>query len=220
MLKNIFTILYKDYRIELSQSHLFFSVVLYLLSSIYIIYLAFQPLGVSNVETWVSIFWVIILFGAITVVSKSFFQESYKRNYYYYYLFTPDELIFSKLIYNFIFLFFVSIFSFIFFSFFIGNIIQSSTFFITLLILGSLSISNCLTLVSAIGYQVKNNSIIISVLSFPVIIPILLILIKISKLSSSEFSFNLIQDDIYLLILLNIIMISITKVLFNFLWRN
>ena len=220
MLKNIFTILYKDYRIELSQSHLFFSVVLYLLSSIYIIYLAFQPLGVSNIETWVSVFWVIILFGAITVVSKSFFQESYKRNYYYYYLYTPDELIFSKLIYNFIFLFFVSIFSFILFSFFIGNIIQSSAFFITLLVLGSLSISNCLTLVSAIGYQVKNNSIIISVLSFPVIIPILLILIKISKLSSSEFSFNLIQDDIYLLILLNIIMISITKVLFNFLWRN
>ena len=220
MLKNIFTILYKDYRIELSQSHLFFSVVLYLLSSIYIIYIAFQPLGISNVETWVSIFWVIILFAAITVVSKSFFQESYKRNYYYYYLFTPDELIFSKLIYNFIFLFFVSIFSFIFFSFFIGNIIQSPIFFVTLLLLGSLSISNCLTLVSAIGYQVKNNSIIISVLSFPVIIPILLILIKISKLSSSEFSFNLIQDDIYLLILLNIIMMSITKILFNFLWRN
>ena len=220
MLKNILTILYKDYRIELSQSHLFFSVVLYLLSSIYIIYIAFQPLGISNVETWVSIFWVIILFAAITVVSKSFFQESYKRNYYYYYLFTPDELIFSKLIYNFIFLFFVSIFSFIFFSFFIGNIIQSPIFFVTLLLLGSLSISNCLTLVSAIGYQVKNNSIIISVLSFPVIIPILLILIKISKLSSSEFSFNLIQDDIYLLILLNIIMISITKILFNFLWRN
>tara|TARA_Y100001968_G_C19413970_1_gene747920 strand:+ start:817 stop:1479 length:663 start_codon:yes stop_codon:yes gene_type:complete len=220
MLKNIFTILYKDYRIELSQSHLFFSVVLYLLSSIYIIYIAFQPLGISNVETWVSIFWVIILFAAITVVSKSFFQESYKRNYYYYYLFTPDELIFSKLIYNFIFLFFVSIFSFIFFSFFIGNIIRSPIFFVTLLLLGSLSISNCLTLVSAIGYQVKNNSIIISVLSFPVIIPILLILIKISKLSSSEFSFNLIQDDIYLLILLNIIMISITKILFNFLWRN
>jgi len=220
MLKNIFTILYKDYRIELSQSHLFFSVVLYLLSSIYIIYIAFQPLGISNVETWVSIFWIIILFAAITVVSKSFFQESYKRNYYYYYLFTPDELIFSKLIYNFIFLFFVSIFSFIFFSFFIGNIIQSPIFFVTILLLGSLSISNCLTLVSAIGYQVKNNSIIISVLSFPVIIPILLILIKISKLSSSEFSFNLIQDDIYLLILLNIIMISITKILFNFLWRN
>ena len=54
MLKNISTILYKDYRIELSQSHLFFSVVLYLLSSIYIIYIAFQPLGVPNIETWVS----------------------------------------------------------------------------------------------------------------------------------------------------------------------
>ena len=60
----------------------------------------------------------------------------------------------------------------------------------------------------------------ISILSFPVIIPILILLIKLSKISSSEFSWNLIQDDIYLLILLNIILVVLTKVLFSFLWRN
>jgi heme exporter protein B len=77
-----------------------------------------------------------------------------------------------------------------------------------------------LTLVSAIGHQVKNNSIIISVLSFPIILPILLLLIKISKISSTEFSWNLVQDDIYLLFLLNIILLALTKILFTFLWRN
>ena len=171
-------------------------------------------------ESWISIFWIIILFGAITSISKSFFQESNKRNYYYYYLYSPDELILSKLIYNFIFLSLISLFTFGVFILLIGNVIVSTSFFLCLLVLGSFSISNCLTLVSAIGHQVKNNSIIISVLSFPIILPILLLLIKISKISSIEFSWNLVQDDIYLLILLNIILLALTKILFTFLWRN
>jgi len=220
MLKKIFTILYKDYRIELVQSHLFFSLGLYLISSIYIIYVSFQPFGILDMESWISIFWIIILFGAITSISKSFFQESNKRNYYYYYLYSPDELILSKLIYNFIFLSLISLFTFGVFILLIGNVIVSTSFFLCLLVLGSFSISNCLTLVSAIGHQVKNNSIIISVLSFPIILPILLLLIKISKISSTEFSWNLVQDEIYLLILLNIILLALTKILFTFLWRN
>jgi len=77
-----------------------------------------------------------------------------------------------------------------------------------------------LTLVSAISYQVRNNSAIMSVLSFPIILPILLILIKITKIAASNFSWNLVQDDIYLLILLNIITLSLSKILFGYLWRN
>ncbi len=220
MISKIFAILYKDFKIEINQSHLFFSVGLYVISSIYIIYISYQPTGILSLEHWVSIFWVIILFSSISAVSKSFFQESGNRNYYYYYVLSPDELIFSKLIYNFLFIVFVTFLTFIIFSFLLGNFIYSFSFFLSLLFVGALSISNCLTLISAIGHQVKNNSILISVLSFPVIIPILLLLIKLSKISSSEFSWNLIQDDFYLLILLNIILVAMTKILFSYLWRN
>ena len=220
MISKIFAILYKDFKIEINQSHLFFSVGLYVVSSIYIIYISYQPTGILSLEHWVSIFWVIILFSSISAVSKSFFQESGNRNYYYYYVLSPDELIFSKLIYNFLFIVFVTFLTFIIFSFLLGNFIYSFSFFLTLLFVGALSISNCLTLISAIGHQVKNNSMLISVLSFPVIIPILLLLIRLSKISSSEFSWNLIQDDFYLLILLNIILVAMTKILFSYLWRN
>ena len=220
MISKILAILYKDLKIELNQSHLLFSVGLYVISSIYIIYISYQPTGILSSENWVSIFWVIILFSSISAVSKSFFQESGNRNYYYYYILSPDELIISKLIYNFLFIVFVTFLTFILFNFLFGNFIQSYSFFISLLLIGSLSISNCLTLISAIGHQAKNNSMLISILSFPVIIPILILLIKLSKISSSEFSWNLIQDDIYLLILLNIILVVLTKILFSFLWRN
>ena len=220
MISKILAILHKDLKIELNQSHLFFSVGLYVISSIYIIYISYQPTGILSSEHWVSIFWIIILFSSISAVSKSFFQESGYRNYYYYYVLSPDELIISKLIYNFLFIVFVTFLTFILFTFLFGNFIQSYFFFISLLLIGSLSISNCLTLISALGHQVKNNSMLISILSFPVIIPILILLIKLSKISSSEFSWNLIQDDIYLLILLNIILVALTKILFSFLWRN
>ena len=220
MISKIFAILYKDFKIEINQSHLFFSVGLYVISSIYIIYISYQPTGILSLEHWVSIFWVIILFSSISAVSKSFFQESGNRNYYYYYVLSPDELIFSKLIYNFLFIVFVTFLTFIIFSFLLGNFIYSFSFFLSLLFVGALSISNCLTLISAIGHQAKNNSMLISVLSFPIIIPILLLLIRLSKISSSEFSWNLIQDDFYLLILLNIILVAMTKILFSYLWRN
>ena len=220
MMKKIFIIIKKDLKIDISQGHMFFSVALYLISSIFVVYLSFGSLGIKDLNTWVSLFWVIILFGAITSISKSFLYESKNRNYYYYFLFTPTELILSKLIYNFIFLSLLCFVAFGFYSLLVGNFIQSISFFILFLFIGAFSISNCLTLISAISNQVRNNSAIMSVLSFPVILPILLILINISKISASEFSWNLVEDDIYLLILLNIIVLVLSKILFGFLWRS
>ena len=220
MMKKIFIIIKKDLKIDISQGHMFFSVALYLISSIFVVYLSFGSLGIKDLNTWVSLFWVIILFGAITSISKSFLYESKNRNYYYYFLFTPTELILSKLIYNFIFLSLLCFVAFGFYSLLVGNFIQSISFFILFLFIGAFSISNCLTLISAISNQVRNNSAIMSVLSFPIILPILLILINISKISASEFSWNLVEDDIYLLILLNIIVLVLSKILFGFLWRS
>ena len=220
MLKKIFIIIKKDLKIDLSQGHMFFSVALYLISSIFIVYLSFGSLGIKDLNTWVSLFWVIILFGAINSISKSFLYESKNRNYYYYFLFTPTELILSKLIYNFIFLSLLCFVAFGFYSLLVGNFIKSTSFFVLFLFIGAFSISNCLTLISAISNQVRNNSAIMSVLSFPIILPILLILINISKISASEFSWNLVEDDIYLLILLNIIVLVLSKILFGFLWRS
>ena len=61
---------------------------------------------------------------------------------------------------------------------------------------------------------------IIGILSFPIIIPILKILVDLSKISYIEYSWNVIEDDFYILVLLNIIAVSLSNFLFRFLWRN
>jgi len=219
MIKKILIILAKDLKIDLNHSHLFLSVVLYLVSSIFIIYVSFNFIEINEFDVWISLFWIVILFGSIASISKSFFHESYKRNYYYYYLFSPSELIIAKLIYNFLFLFILFFLSFGLYSLLLGNLF-SSNFIFFLLFLGAISISNCLTLISAISYQVQRNSMLIGILSFPIIIPIIKILLDLSKNTYVEFSWNVIEDDFYILVLLNIIAISLSNFLFKFLWKN
>ena len=219
MLKKIINILYKDIKIDLSLKHLFLSVALYLVSAIYIIYVTFDFSEIYEFDIWVSLFWIVVLFVSITSISKSFFHESHNRNYYYYYLFSPSELIIAKLIYNFIFLLILFFIAITFYSFLLGNLFLSKYIFL-LLFLGAFSISNCLTLVSAISFQVKRNSVIIGILSFPVIIPILKILIDISKVSHINSSWNVIENDFYILLLINIIAVSLSYILFNYLWKN
>ena len=219
MLKKIINILYKDIKIDLSLKHLFLSVALYLVSAIYIIYVTFDFSEIYEFDIWISLFWIVVLFVSITSISKSFFHESHNRNYYYYYLFSPSELIIAKLIYNFIFLLILFFIAIAFYSLLLGNLIISKYIFF-LLFLGAFSISNCLTLVSAISFQVKRNSVIIGILSFPVIIPILKILIDISKVSHINSSWNVIENDFYILLLINIIAVSLSYILFNYLWKN
>jgi len=219
MIKKILIILAKDLKIDLNHSHLFLSVVLYLVSSIFIIYVSFNFIEINEFDVWISLFWIVILFGSIASISKSFFHESYKRDYYYYYLFSPSELIIAKLIYNFLFLFILFFLSFGLYSLLFGNLF-SSNFIFFLLFLGAISISNCLTLISAISYQVQRNSMLIGILSFPIIIPIIKILLDLSKNTYVEFSWNVIEDDFYILVLLNIIAISLSNFLFKFLWKN
>lgn len=219
MIKKIFIILAKDLKIDLNLRHLFLSVALYLVASIYIIYVTFNFVGINEFNTWISLFWIVILFVSISSISKSFFHESSRRNYYYYYLFSPSELIFAKLIYNFLFLLILFFLAFGVYSILLGNLFNSNFIFF-LLFVGSLSVSNCLTLISAIAYQVQRNSMIIGILSFPIIIPILKILVDLSKISYIEYSWNVIEDDFYILVLLNIIAVSLSNFLFRFLWRN
>ena len=134
MIKKIFIILAKDLKIDLNLRHLFLSVALYLVASIYIIYVTFNFVGINEFNTWISLFWIVILFVSISSISKSFFHESSRRNYYYYYLFSPSELIFAKLIYNFLFLLILFFLAFGVYSILLGNLFNSNFIFFLLFV--------------------------------------------------------------------------------------
>jgi heme exporter protein B len=58
------------------------------------------------------------------------------------------------------------------------------------------------------------------ILSFPIIIPFLLILIKTSKKAMDGIDISLMYTDLMLLVLMNLLVATMAYVLFPFLWKE
>ena len=80
--KEVKALIGKDIKLELKQKYVLNGILLYLLSTIFVTYLAFE--NVITPETWNSLFWIILLFVGVNGISKSFVQESPARYLYYY----------------------------------------------------------------------------------------------------------------------------------------
>ena len=73
MTKTIFALLKKDLLLELRQQHSFYGILLYVASTIFVLYLSINnPEG----EVWNGLFWIIQLFVCVNAVAKSLSMEA------------------------------------------------------------------------------------------------------------------------------------------------
>jgi heme exporter protein B len=218
MSKQIFTLLKKDLLLELRQQHTFYGVLLYIASTIFVLYLSMDE---PEANTWNSLFWVIQLFVCINTVAKSFLQESRGRMLYFYSVASPVDFIVSKLLYNIILMFLMSVISLLLFIIFLNNPVSNTLRFTGIVILGGTSISMVFTLMSAIAAKAQQNAALIAILGFPVILPQLLLLMRLSKTAFAEvFKSGAILQLSALIAGLDILVIVMAIILFPYLWKE
>src|SRR5206468_136168 len=145
-------------------------------ATVFICYLSFR--NIIEVSVWNALFWIIIVFASINSSAKSFLQESRGRMLYYYTLTGPREFVLSKIIYNSALMLVLSLICFGFYSLFLGNIVENLPLFLLILVLASVGISSLLSMMSAIASKAHNNFTIMAILSFPIIMPILIVTIR------------------------------------------
>jgi heme exporter protein B len=208
----------KEVRLELKQKYVINGILLYLVSTIFVTYLAFED--VISAETWNSLFWVILLFVAVNGISKSFAQESPARHLYYYTLASPQSIVLSKILYNLLLMAILSLLSFLFFILLMGNLVVNLPLFLLSLILGSLGLSSILTMVAAIASRASQNFSLMAILSFPIVLPLLATLMKVSSaaLRNQEWSGN--AGFLAILLTINGAVVVLAYLLFPYLWRD
>ncbi len=216
--KQIGFLVAKDIKLEFKQRYAINGILLYVVSTIFVCFLSFAR--IIEPSTWNSLFWIIMLFAAVNAVSKSFVQESPARQLYYYTLTSPQAIILSKMIYNFLLMGVLSILCLVIFVALMGSFVVNMTLFVTALVLGSFGFSSALTMISAIASRTNNNFALMAILSFPVVMPILLTLMKVSKSALSVGTFSGNFKYLAALGLLNVIIIAMSYVLFPYLWRD
>lgn len=217
-MKAVWALLKKDLLLEFRHQHTFFGILLYVVSTIFVLYLA---MGKPQAVVFNGLFWMIQLFICINAVAKSFLQEGRGRMLYYFYLSSPVQFIAAKLIYNAIISLVMVLLSLILFLFLLGNPLQNPLQFIWVGFYGAFSLSLVFTLMSAIAAKAQQNAAIMAILGFPLIIPQLLLLIKLSKSAFGEvFETGALTQIFLLLSGLNILVCALAVILFPFLWRE
>jgi heme exporter protein B len=208
-------------QMEWRQRYAIHGLLLYLASTIFVCYLSFKAKQqVINPITWNTLFWIILLFIAINAIGKSFTQESSQRNLFYFTLVSPEAVIFSKIIYNSLVMIGVSFIGILFYSWVMGNPVGNMPLYLLSIILGSIGLASTLSLMAGIAAQAENSATLMAVLSFPIIIPLLLLLLKLSKSAMDGISIQENWDEIAILGALNTIVVVLSGILFPYIWRH
>jgi heme exporter protein B len=218
MIKEIKHLIEKEVMLEWKQKYAFNGILLYIVSTVFICYLSFKQ--IIDVSTWNALFWIILLFAAVNAVAKSFMQESRGRQLYMYTIVSAQAVILSKIIYNILLLLIISFINLLFYSLFIGNIVEDMPMFMLGLLLGSAGFASVLTLVSAIASKAGSNTTLMAILSFPILIPMLITIIRFSKNSIDGLAASVNYQFIILLLGLNVLVIALAFLLFPYLWRD
>lgn len=215
-LSKIWVLFKKDLLLEIRQQYAFYGVLLYVGATIFVL---FMVLDSPEPKTWLSIFWVLQLFISINAVAKSFLQEGRGRQLYYYVIASPRQYILAKLLFNTVLMALMSGLSVVLFSLFLGYPVKQTRIFLTSVFLGGWSLSLVFTFLAAIAAKAQQNAAIMAILGFPIIIPQLVILIKISGLSFTQ-NVQLPWADLAILATSDVLVILLSVILFPFLWKD
>jgi heme exporter protein B len=216
-MKAVFTLIKKDITLEWRQRYAVNGILLHTISSSMIIFLSVKMLGAP---TWNAVYWVVLLFASVSAIAKSFVAESSGRQLYYYGIVSAQQLITSKLIYNAVLSVLLALLCLFTYSLLLGFPVQNATYFILVMILGAVGFSSTFTILSSIASKSGNGNLLMPVLSFPVIIPMLLVAIKASKKAVDGIDVSFITKDLLVLLGLNCLIATLAYVLFPFLWRD
>lgn len=168
---------------------------------------------------WNGLFWVIQLFICINAVAKSFLQESRGRMLYFYSIASPAAFVLAKLLFNTLLMLVMSLLSLLLFSLFLGYPVVRTGPFVALVLLGGWSLSLIFTFLAAIAARAQQNAAIMAVLGFPLIVPQLILLMKISNATFNPL-LTIHASNMLLLGALDLLVILLAVILFPFLWKD
>jgi len=213
----ILTLLRKEFRVEYKEPYALTGLLLYLGGVLMVVYTGLMEM---QPQVWLTLYWVVALFIAINAAAKSFMHEARGRWYYYYQLAHPAEIILSKIIYNTVLLCVLNVVCWLLYSLILGSPVRNYSWLLTVIVLGSISVSILLTMMSAIASKAGNNATLMSVLSLPVLIPTMLLLVNLSMAALVADLQQLPVGDLFILVGLDAVMVTLAYVLFPYLWKD
>jgi heme exporter protein B len=166
--------------------------------------------------------WVVIFFSAMSGLARAFVSEEERGTTMTLHLMASPSTIFSgKLIFNMLLVFLMNfvitvLFSMLFPSFVLKNFLL----FVIAFIFGNIGIAISSTIIAAIISKASSKGTLYPVLSFPILLPLILTLLELTKFAMDGNSISASMIEIFVLICYDIIMGTASYLLFDFIWKE
>ena len=192
-----------------------------MVSAVYVSYLAVK--GGLGVALWNALFWIILLFAAFNALSRSFQREDQGRQLYLHTLVHPRSVVMARTLYNAFTMVVLSLLSLLFYALFLGTAVLEGADlgqFLVAVVLGAIGFATVLTLIAAIAARAGNGLGLMAILGFPLVLPMLLAVMRASKLSLDGVAWSVTSTYFGGLLLLDVITVTLAWLLFPYLWRD
>jgi heme exporter protein B len=166
--------------------------------------------------------WVVIFFGAMSGLSRTFVMEEERGTTLTLQLIAPASAVFfGKLLFNLVLVLGLNIVTVLLYAGFItGFVIRNVPVFLVTILLGSFGFAAAATVIAAIIARANTRGTLYPVLSFPIMLPLLLTVINATRLASEGAFFQEAAGEFQILISYIVVVVVISYMLFEYIWKD
>ena len=211
----------KDWQSELRTRYAINALAMFILVTISVILFSVKDEPLSPYLT-AGLLWTVVFFSAMSGLSRTFVSEEERGTFLILQIIAKPLNVFSgKLLFNTLLVFLMNfvitlLFSLLFSAFIIKNIYLFTAVFL----LGNFGIAISSTIIAAIISKAGAKGTLYPVLSFPVLLPLILILSELTNFSIDGKTFEESFAEILIIICYDVIMLTASVMLFDFIWKD
>lgn len=216
--QQVFTLLRLYWALEGRSRKTLAAVLLYV---VVIVMLASYLFRSPDGDTWMALYWMILLFAAVNTGVLSYLQESGGRRWYYYQVAAPEAVFLAKGLHIFQLLLLVGLISGGMMGLLFGFPVGSWGMFAVTVLLTLIGLAMLFSFLAAISGQSRNAATLGTILSFPVVIGLALLAGKLSRGSLAiGLVFKDVRSDLLMLAGFDLLLAGMGLVLFAYIWRD
>jgi len=216
-----YSLFLKDFRSELRTRYAINSLLMFIIVAISVILFSIGNERINENLT-AGLFWVVIFFTAMSGLARAFVSEEERGTSLTLQLIASPSTVFTgKLIFNLILVFCMNtIIAFLYSALFDSFVIRNFSLFLSVFVLGNIGLAISSTIIAAIISKAGAKGTLYPVLSFPILLPLILTSVQLTLFSIDGTSFENSKFELAVVICYDVIMLTASYMLFDFIWKD